>query len=115
MINQTVIVVASAETLLSKQFNLQEEIALILEQSEDDYAVLIEALKNEGMTDVIDYLDEHEVPQAYIHVDYEHIKFHAQNAFSKALEFLVPFSFDAAELDLDIEEDMVTIEEKNDG
>ncbi len=114
MINQTVMVVASAETLLSKQFNLQEEIALILEQSEDDYAVLIEALKGEGMTDVIDYLDEHEVPQAYIHVDYGHIEFHAQNAFSKVLEFLIPFSFDAAELDLDIEEDMVTIEEKSD-
>lgn len=110
-INQTVIVVASAEALLSKRFNLQKEIALILEQSEDNYAALIEALEDESMTDVIDYLDEHEVPWAYIDVDYEHVEFHAQNAFSKVLEFLVPFSFDAAELDLDIEDDMVMTEE----
>ena len=115
MINQTVIVELNAEALLTKRFNIQEEIASILEQGEDNYAALIEALENEDMTDVVDYLDEHEVPQAYIDVDYEHIEFHTQNAFSKALEFLVPFSFDAAELDLDIEEDMVTTEEKNDG
>lgn len=113
MINQVVIVELNAETLLSKRFNLQEEIASILEQGEDDYATLIKALKDEGMTDVIDYLDEHKVPQAYINVDYEHIEFHAENVFSEALEFLVPFSFDAAELDLDIEENMVMTEEKN--
>lgn len=114
-INQTVIIELNAEALLTKRFNIQEEIVSILEQDEDNYAALIEALKDEGMTDVINYLDEHEIPRAYINVDYEHIKFMRKNAFSKALSFLVPFNFDVAELDLDIEEGMVTTEEKNDG
>ena len=113
MINQTIIVELNAEALLTKRFNIKEEIVSILEQGEDDYTALIEALKNEGMTDVIDYLDEHEVPRAYINVDYEHVEFRAYNAFGEAVEFLVPFSFDAAELDLDIEENMVTTEENN--
>lgn len=114
MINQTVIVELSVKTLLSKQFNLQKEIALILKQSKDDYAALIKVLKDKGMTDVVDYLDKHEVPRAYINVDYENAKFYARNYFSKAVDFLVPFSFNAAELDLDIEENMVTTDEKND-
>jgi len=113
MINQTVIVELNAEALLTKRFDIKEEIVSILEQGEDDYATLIKALKDEGMTDVIDYLDEHKVPQAYINVDYEHVEFRAYNAFGEAVEFLVPFSFDAAELDLDIEENMVTTEENN--
>lgn len=113
MINQTVIVELNAEALLTKRFNIKEEIVSILEQGEDDYAALIEALKNEGITNVVDYLDKHKVPQAYIDVDYEHVEFRTYNVFGEALEFLVPFSFDAAELDLDIEENMV--EEKNDG
>lgn len=115
MINQTVIVELNAEALLTKRFNVKEEIASILEQGEDDYVALIEALENEGMTDVVDYLNKHGVPQAYIKVDYEHAEFRAYNAFGEAVEFLVPFSFYSATLDLDIEENMVTTEEKNDG
>lgn len=114
MIKQVVIIELNVEALLSKRFNLREEIVSILEQGEDDYATLVEALENEGMFDVVDYLNKHEVPQAYINVNYEHVEFHEYNVFSKALEFLVPFSFDAAELDLDIEENMVMTEE-NDG
>jgi len=115
MITQVVIVELNAEALLTKRFDIKEEIVSILEQGEDDYAALIKALENEGKFDVVDYLDKHEVPRAYIDVDYEHIEFHEYNVFSKALEFLVPFSFYAAELDLDIEENMVMTEEKNNG
>jgi len=114
MINQTVIVELNAEALLTKRFNIKEEIISILEQGEDNYAALIETLENEGMTDVIDYLDKHKVPQAYIDVDYEHVEFRAYNVFGEAVEFLVPFSFDAAELDLDIEENMVMTEDEDD-
>ena len=114
MINLTVIVELNTEALLTKRFNICKEIVSILEQSEDDYAALIKALEDKGITDVVDYLNEHEIPWAYIDVDYEHVEFHAQNAFSKTLEFLIPFSFDDAELDLDIEENMVMAEDEDD-
>lgn len=95
MINQTVMIVASAEALLSRRFDSQKEIALILEQNKDNYAALIDALEESGYADVADYLDEHEIPETCIHIDWKHIEFYAQNAFSKVLEFLVPFEFDA--------------------
>lgn len=94
-INQVVMLVASAEALLSRQFDPQKEIALILEQSEDNYAALIDALEESGYADVADYLDEHEIPETCINIDWKHIEFYAENVFSKVLEFLVPFEFDA--------------------
>lgn len=95
MINQTVIVELNAEALLTKRFNIHEEIVSILEQDEDNYAALIDALEESGYADVADYLDEYGVPETCIDVDWKHVEYRAYNVFGEAVEFLVPFGFDA--------------------
>ena len=96
MINQTVIVELNVEALLTKRFNIHEEIVSILEQGEDNYAALIDALEENGYADVADYLDEYGVPETCIDVDWKHVEhYRGYNFASQAVEFLVPFSFDA--------------------
>lgn len=102
MINQKVLVELNAEALLSKRFDLKEEIASILAMGEDNYADLIEALEENGYKDVAEYLDEHDVPQEYIEVDLVNVSINGLMDAGQSVDFLVPFGFDADKLAADI-------------
>lgn len=96
MMKQIVLVELNAESLMRKAFDLPKEIATILDKGGDEYTTLTDGLKKNGYADVAAYLDEpSETPTACIDIDYNNIKFHGYNPFSLAVEFLVPFTFDA--------------------
>ena len=96
IINQMVLVELNAEALLSKRFDLQEEIASILDQGEDNYAALVDALEENGYENVAKHLDEcDKIPQEYIEVDLENVSIHGLMDAGQSVDFLVPFSFDA--------------------
>ena len=110
MINQTVLIELNAEALLSKRFSLQEEIASILEQGEDNYIALVDALEENGYKNVAEYLNEHNIPQQYIEVYMEHVSIQSLTDVGQSVVFWVTFGFDADKLAAYIKKEYMTFD-----
>ena len=94
-VSSEVLIELDVPALLGGGFDLQAEVASVLEQDADAYESLADALQENEAKDVLAFLDKKQnIPLEYIDVNSDEAVFHGFNDFSGAVEISLPYSLD---------------------
>ena len=94
-VSSEVLIELNVPALLGGGFDLQAEVASILEQDADAYEGLADVLQENEAKDVLAFLDKKQnIPSEYIDVNIDEAVFHGFNDFSGAVEISLPYSLD---------------------